>query len=282
MAERPWRIEVGPVVRREAAPMVSAPELVPIPLTRRRPWHRAAAIVVVGLIAIGVLKPWGGASPDAAVTPATPAPRQQAATPVPSLSQSADLARPANLSLPLAVFAPPASHCMEDIGWHVCVVGEGDRQTTRNTFAPDAPFLTDRTGDPKRVEPAVVLSTSSGAAIAFYPPAGFYTPLESPARDEFGTDPQVVFGRAWGPIAISAWRIDADRGTHGLDLDEIGALSSSGLVASNVLVPRDDGFLRAPTWPNGRYVVWLVGGGVESWQEFFDFQIAPRPSATGP
>jgi hypothetical protein len=120
-----------------------------------------------------------------------------------------------------------------------------------------------------------VLATAPGAALGFYAPAGFYSADAAPAAvptrkpDETDTAPAV----ASGPVRVVAWHLDKTLGIRTLSLATVQPVIRDGSIAANVLVPVDDALGGAEAWAAGRYIVWLKGGGLHSWQEFFDFEV---------
>jgi hypothetical protein len=205
------------------------------------------------------VKPWGG--PQSVGDPG-PAP------PLPFGAPAALGLGP--VSMPPSLFAPAARECMADVGWAVCSLGRSGVQTVRNVFAGAAQRPV--TGLAAPVRPVVVLALPSGAALAFYPPPGFYSTTQRHADSGGGEV-------AWGTVVVSAWRVDpgADS-TLWIDLAAMGPVGAGNDIAANVFVPPEAVRLSAERWPDGRYIVWLKGGGVRSWDEFFDFEIVTSDS----
>jgi hypothetical protein len=297
MTERPWRIEVAPVHRSgwssDPSPgngltgsdstsaiqdvLAAATRPIAVPISRGRPWDPfLVAIVVVGLVA-ALLKPWGATilGNDAPAIARDPA--------VAHAPAAAALAKPPTLGV--EVFAPPARSCMVDVGWRVCALGAtvAAIQTVRNEFAPNAAAPLDGGGKPRLADPVVVLATTSGAALAFYAPVGFYSadaaPAAVPTRKPDETDPAPVV--ASGPVQVVAWHVDETLGIRTLSLATVRPVIREGSIAANVLIPVENALSAAEAWAAGRYIVWLKGGGMRSWEEFFDFEVigdvAPAP-----
>jgi hypothetical protein len=280
MAERSWHIEIAPAPRAgwsdDAVAAGTRPKAVA--LGARRPRESILLAIVLAGLAMAVLKPWGGSA------------IQQIARPLPAVQAPVTAAGPtaAPITAPAIadeVFAPPARTCMRDMGWRVCAAGvtvAGD-QAVRNNFAPDAMPMSDEGGKPAEADPVVVLSTMSGAALAFYAPDGFYIPdaptlLPTPHPAE--TDPQPAI--ASGSVVVSVWHVDETIGSRTLPLLAVGPITPRGRVAANVFVPQSAAFSGLEAWPAGRYIVWLKGGGLHSWEAFFDFEVVGEATTTAP
>ena len=282
MAEQHWRLDVAPV-RRESRPersssrwsatartsvLAEAPSVQLIPPRTSRRWDAIAALLVAAAVGLSLLKPWGAGRVAVDPVPERPGP---AADPAAGLGP---------IRLPATVFDPRPDECMADIGWHVCVLdestlsGASSGRAVRNVFGPDVPSVT----SPGRMpdQPAVILVTTSGATIAFYAPPGFYAAAQRRA-DSAGGEP------AWGTVGVSAWELQpGSDGTRWIELTAAGPIGEGADLVGNVLVPRNEKLVDALAWPAGRYVVWLKGGGAESWEEFFDFEIAAGSAGATP
>jgi hypothetical protein len=233
----------------------------------RRKWDGLAGVLVVGALALALFKPWGAPLVEDVVAPAPLEPPTAAARTL-SLEET---------RIPAMVFAPVAERCMDDIGWRVCAMSPSGEQTVRNVYAtgvsadlgesePAGASAPSAHGISEELTPAVILATVSGAALALYPPPGFYVALPSRA-DSAGGEP------AWGTIAVAAWWVDPAASTRSIGLGTVGSVHLGSQVAGTVLTPLSAPLASAATWPAGRYVLWLKGGGAEPWQEFFDLEV---------
>jgi hypothetical protein len=231
-----------------------APELVPI----RHGTVRDGAIAVVVLLAltVAVLKPWGETTRQYSVarSPAQGVAAQgdtaQAPTQVPATPRAIG-----TVTLPAAAFDPAPASCVVDVGWRICVLSALGGQGLRNVFDPHAAPLQPSEAPGSAADPAVLLATTNGAAIGFYPPEG------ADADDA-------------GAVQVSAWQVDQVLpGTRSVDLKTMGRLFHGDRSAANVFVPPAEALVAADAWPNGGYVFWLKGSGPSPWEQYFAVEV---------
>jgi hypothetical protein len=239
-----------------------APELVPIRDGTLR--DGAIAVVVLVVLTLGVLKPWGETTRERSVSRA-PAPPATAL----GVSAQATVQVPAPprvigpVVLPAAAFDPAPASCVVDVGWRICVLSASGGQGMRNVFDPHAAPLQPSEAPGSEADPAVVLATTNEAAIGFYPPEG---------ADADGG----------GAIQVSAWQVDQLLpGTRSVDLKTMGRLFHGDRSAANVFVPPAEALVGADAWPNGGYVFWLKDSGPSPWEQYFAVEVVTAAEQDG-
>ncbi len=214
--------------------------------------HRVdrALVVVVALVIIAVMKPWGLARPS----PAPPDPRVAVAS-APVAPTVRDTATPA--TLPRS--ATPAFPCYWPSGWRVVVLDRELGWTVR-TWIAATPAVTSSPAD--RAIPRISLAGSDPIAVGFCAPAS-----GAEAAAWTGARPRIQ--QAWrlsGAGAGTAWRriVTSSLGDTGSRDLEAVRTADGGAFAVLALVPSGgsaDGRPGLPgggpadAWPAGRYVV---------------------------
>jgi hypothetical protein len=201
----------------------------PVPTTRLRDRGRlpgAAAALVVGLVLVAIVKPWG--SPDVPSSPALPAQVADASpatrTPRPSPDDRAEL----------------REHCFDPIGWRVFAREEGDRRTTRSWKSVD-PVPTARGPRDARI-PSVLVAAERIPALGYCAPA------------RHGTSPPIT-------ATLAIWRLEPD-GTRVTRLRTRRFLPSRETILGGLYAA---GPSSTDTWTSGRYVFAVRSEGYERW-----------------
>lgn len=223
------------------------PNVEVIPVRRRTPWDPLLVGLVIGALALAVVKPW------APPVESEPLPLQSPQSPPQGTPSMPPPAADARIALPTVAFDPPAAGCFLDGRWRVCVFGAlAGGQGIRSWFNPAAPRA-QPSGAP--ISPAVLLLTRGGAGLGFYPHVG---------------DAE----RAAGLIALSAWQVaPGTRRTEWIALRVVEPGGEIGETAGNVYTPAAEGFDAADLWPAGRYVVRLQAANGTHWERFFALEI---------
>ncbi len=234
------------------APAVPETELRVATTAVRRGTRRDAILASLAVAGLGltILKPW--AAPADAPLPAPEHSVSVFASPTPATY--------ARLSVSAVAFDPPAEACMGNAGWRVCVLGSSGGRAVRSMFGPEGlPAL--GPGAPKtRAAPAVLLLTTAGAGLGFYPPL----------------DSDDLFA---GTIAVTAWSVGGEAvGTRSLSLRAMGPLRLGAKVAGNVHLPASDALMAAERWPSGRYIVRFQAANGDHWDQFFALEVIAIPA----